>query len=84
MAHLFSVGSAVSLSSSASAQRPPGKFIIEAQMPPVGTSLQYRIKSEAEGFRRVAIEHELVLFGSPPMATPEPHVAASDEGGETD
>ena len=83
MPHLFKVGSAVSLASNAMAQRPSGKFIVEAHMPPVGTALQYRIKSEAEGFRRVVVETELTSFGAP-AAVPSRVVPPPDEGGETD
>jgi hypothetical protein len=34
-------------------------YVVEALMPPVGTQLQYRIKSEAESFRRVVVELQL-------------------------
>ena len=62
--HMFRVGAAVSLNFSDGNTVPNRRFVVEAQMPPVGTSLQYRIRSEAEGFSRVAVEHQLSLFGS--------------------
>ena len=57
-AHLYDIGSVVTLSAVGPTAK-AASYIVEAQMPPLGTSLQYRIKSEAEGFRRVVVEHEL-------------------------
>lgn len=37
-------------------------FTVEAQMPPVGDSLQYRIKSLSEPCRRIVAEHQLSAF----------------------
>jgi hypothetical protein len=66
-AHLYKVGTTVSLSLTDGQSVPKSSaFIIEAQLPPLGTSLQYRIKSQAEGFSRVVVEHQLSSFGSPP------------------
>jgi len=45
-------------------------FVVEAQMPPVGSSLQYRIKSRLEPCRRVVAEHQLSAFGSQPGTEP--------------
>ena len=67
--HLYAVGDIVSLDFSGEklfAKLNP--FTIEAQLPPVGSFLQYRIKSEAEGFRRVAPEDKLSPVSSEPDA----------------
>lgn len=76
--HLFAVGEIVSLDFH------DGRFIaklnpftVEAQMPPVGTTLQYRIKSEAESYRRVVAEHQLSRFDSQASAEPASDVPPS-------
>ncbi|UDL95661.1 hypothetical protein LGH83_05460 [Lichenihabitans sp. PAMC28606] len=43
-------------------------FTIEAQLPPVGSFLQYRIKSAVENFRRVAPEDKLSPVSNEPDA----------------
>ena len=66
-AHLYKVGTTVSLSLTDGQSVPKSSaFLIEAQLPPLGSSLQYRIKSQAEGFSRVVVEHQLTSFGSAP------------------
>jgi hypothetical protein len=60
--HRFKIGSAVMLSAEGRPASKPSRYIVEAQMPPVGTQLQYRIKSETENFRRVVVELELTSF----------------------
>lgn len=77
--HLFAVGEIVSLDFH------DGRFIaklnpftVEAQMPPVGTTLQYRIKSEAESYRRVVSEHQLSRLDSPAEEEPAGDVPTSD------
>jgi hypothetical protein len=82
-AHLFRVGTIVSLNSTSEISPPKSNsFVVEALMPPVGTSLQYRIKNESEGFSRVATESQLSASGS----APKPVVAGapSSHTGEED
>lgn len=69
--HLFAIGDTVSLNFHEGhffSKLDP--FVIEMQMPPVGSSLQYRIKSKAELCRRVVPEHQLSVFGSQPGIDP--------------
>lgn len=80
-AHRFTVGSHVSLTAMHGQTLPASSFIVEMQMPPVGAFLQYRIKNEAEGFRRVVVEHQLSPFGAVPSALP-PSYAAVHSGEE--
>ena len=61
--HLYAVGAVVSLTPDGQFTSAAGRFIVEAQVPPLGTALQYRIKNEAEGFRRVVVEHRLNVVG---------------------
>lgn len=66
MAHLYTIGSVVTCN--VISGHFAGKtdfFTVEAQMPPVGTSLQYRIKSQTESFRRVVSEHQLSALDVP-------------------
>jgi hypothetical protein len=35
-------------------------FIVLAQLPPLGTELQYRIKSVKEPYERVVLEHQIM------------------------
>ena len=80
--HRFTVGSHVSLTATHGQTLPTSSFIVEMQMPPVGAFLQYRIKNEAEGFRRVVVEHQLSPFGAtPPVVVP---VFAAVHAGEED
>ena len=69
--HLFAIGEVVSLNFHAgqffSKLNP---FTVEAQMPHLGASLQYRIKSKSEMCRRVVSEHQLSSFGSQPGVDP--------------
>jgi hypothetical protein len=57
-------------------------FKIEAHLPPLGTSLQYRVKSESETCRRVVPESQLSSFGSQPNVAPTifigPHPGEAD------
>ncbi len=57
--HRFKVGSIVFLQSERGVSRQQGRYVVEAQMPPLGTALQYRVKSESEGFRRVVVEDQI-------------------------
>ena len=57
--HRFKVGSIIFLQSERGVSRQQGRYFVEAQMPPLGTALQYRIKSESEGFRRVVVEDQI-------------------------
>ncbi len=68
--HRFKIGSAVMLSAEGQPFSKASRYIVEAQMPPVGTQLQYRIKSETEGFRRVVVEHQLTSFSLSPAPAP--------------
>ena len=80
-AHRFTVGSHVSLTAAHGQTLPTSSFIVEMQMPPVGAFLQYRIKNEAEGFRRVVVEHQLSPFGTAPLPL-KPAYAAVHAGEE--
>ncbi len=55
--HLFAVGQAVRLKEGL--LRPDNVYRITAMLPPIGDTLQYRIRSEAEQFERVATQHNL-------------------------
>ena len=56
--HRYRVGTVVYLQPTGGDMLPPERpYRVEAQMPPVGTSLQYRIRSDAEGFSRVVPEY---------------------------
>ena len=69
--HLYAVGESVSLNfHNGNFFSKLDPFVIEAQMPPVGASLQYRIKSRLEACRRVVSEHQLSSFGSQPATEP--------------
>lgn len=58
--HIYSVGQHVSFDGRGGAYlKRAGIFTITKLLPPVGTELQYRIKSEGEAHERVASEHEL-------------------------
>ena len=77
-AHLYQVGDVVSLNFDDgqffSRMNP---FTVEAQMPPVGDRLQYRIKSRSEEFRRVVPEHQINVFGEQPSTLPVIAIAPS-------
>ena len=64
--HRFDVGSIVVLQTERGLSRPQGRYFVEAHLPPIGTALQYRVKSESEGFRRVVVED---LMSSPNAKT---------------
>ncbi|WP_020177161.1 hypothetical protein [Methyloferula stellata] len=68
--HRFKIGSVVTLSAEGQPASTASRYIVEAQMPPVGTQLQYRIKSETENFRRVVVEHQLTSFSLSPVTAP--------------
>ena len=79
--HLYAVGESVSLNfHNGNMFSKLDPFVIEAQMPPVGTSLQYRIKSRLEACRRVVSEHQLSTFGAEP-ATELTITMGGDQGG---
>ena len=61
--HRFEIGSLVSLNPEGQGFSKESRYIVEAHLPPLGTALQYRIKAEAEGFRRVVVEHQLTALG---------------------
>lgn len=70
-AHLYQVGDLVSLNFD------DGQFFsrlnpfpVEAQMPHLGSRLQYRIKSRSENFGRVVPEHQINVFGAQPNTQP--------------
>ena len=70
-AHLYEIGDVVSLHSddgqNFSRLNP---FTVEAQMPHLGSRLQYRIKSQSEDFRRVVPEHRINVFEAQPNTQP--------------
>ena len=58
--HIYSVGQRVSFDGRAITYlRRTGVFTVTKLLPPEGTELQYRVKSEGEAHERVASEHEL-------------------------
>jgi hypothetical protein len=58
--HIYSVGQQVNFDGRGGTYlKRAGVFTITKLLPPVGTELQYRIKSEGEAYERVASEHEL-------------------------
>jgi hypothetical protein len=58
--HLYHVGETVILDSRAGYfLKPDTAFTIIAQLPPLGSDLQYRIKSMGERHERVVLEHQL-------------------------
>jgi hypothetical protein len=58
--HIYSVGQHVSFDGRGGTYlKRAGVFTITKLLPPVGTELQYRIKSDGEAYERVASEHEL-------------------------
>jgi hypothetical protein len=60
ISHLYRVGEMVILDSHAGYfSKSDGAFTVLAQLPPLGTDLQYRIKSIAEPYQRVVLEHQL-------------------------
>ena len=68
-AHMYAIGEVVSLNfNKGEFFSKLNPFTVEAQMPPVGAALQYRIKSSLELCRRVVAEHQLSAFGSQPAA----------------
>lgn len=82
MSHLYPVGATVTCSVlDGQVMNKASTFIVEAQMPPLGTALQYRIKNEAESFRRVVSEHQLSEGASSTAVSP---VAAPPHPGEQD
>ena len=62
MAHLYAIGETVALRPhwGEAASKSAGACLVKAKLPPLGDSLQYRIKCEGEPFERVALEHDLV------------------------
>ncbi|MCW6508975.1 hypothetical protein [Lichenifustis flavocetrariae] len=69
--HLYEVGDVVSLNfHEGQFFSKLNPFTVEAQMPHLGTDLQYRIKSKSEAYRRVVAEHQLSSFGSQPGTMP--------------
>ncbi len=58
--HLYQVGEKVKLDSRAGYfSKPDEAFTVLAQLPPLGSDLQYRIKRNDEPYQRVAAEHQL-------------------------
>lgn len=58
--HLYNVGEAVALIPHwGHYLKPPGAYVVSAQMPPLGNVPQYRIKCASEPYERVVAEHQL-------------------------
>lgn len=58
--HLYRIGELVTLNSRAGySVKAATNFTVLAQLPPVGNDFQYRIKSVAEPYERVVLEHQL-------------------------
>jgi len=60
--HLFSVGQAVRLKGRLWGSG--NVYLVTAKLPPIGDSPQYRIRSEAEKFERVATQSNLELVSA--------------------
>jgi hypothetical protein len=60
--HLFSVGQAVRLKGRLWGSG--NVYLVTAKLPPIGDSPQYRIRSDAEKFERVATQSNLELVGA--------------------
>ncbi|TAL81722.1 MAG: hypothetical protein EPN75_03710 [Beijerinckiaceae bacterium] len=59
-AHLYQVGETVILDARGGyLQNPSAEFSVIAQLPPLGSDFQYRIKSVSEPYQRVVAEHQL-------------------------
>lgn len=59
-AHLYKVGETVKFDPrSGNMRNPSGLFSVIAQLPPLGSDLQYRIKSAKEPHQRVVSEHQV-------------------------
>lgn len=57
--HLYAIGQNVSLDGQERLYSKLNPFTVEAQLPPVGDVLQYRVKSTSEYCRRVVREDHL-------------------------
>jgi hypothetical protein len=58
--HLFDVGEPVALTPhSGTYLKTPNAYVVSAQLPPLGDTLQYRIKCVSEPYERVVAEHQL-------------------------
>lgn len=66
--HRYAIGDVVSLDLHDGGSLKLNPFTVEARMPPVGVSLQYRIKSTVELCRRVVSEHQLSSVDDRPAA----------------
>ena len=62
--HCHEVGDLGALNHDGPSVGPAGHYVVEARMPPLGSSMQYRVKSQAEGFRRVVLEHRMIVLGA--------------------
>ncbi len=61
VSHRYQTGETVTLNSRAGySLKSDQTFVVVAQLPPLGSDLQYRIKSIDEPYARVALEHHLV------------------------
>jgi hypothetical protein len=61
VSHLYRTGEIVTLDSRAGySLKSDLTFMVVAQLPPLGSDLQYRIKSIDEPHARVALEHHLI------------------------
>jgi hypothetical protein len=67
--HLYNVGEAVVLIPHwGHYAKTAGAYVVSAQMPPLGSVLQYRIKCASEPYERVVAEHQLDRLD--PQSTP--------------
>ena len=67
--HLYDVGEAVVLIPHwGHYAKTAGAYVVSAQMPPLGSVLQYRIKCPSEPYERVVAEHQLDRLD--PQSTP--------------
>jgi hypothetical protein len=69
--HIYTVGQQVSFDRRIGTYlKRAGVFTVTKLLPPLGTELQYRVKSEGEAYERVASEHELHVaeLGKPIVA----------------
>jgi hypothetical protein len=69
--HIYAIGQQVSFDRRIGTYlKRAGVFTVTKLLPPSGTELQYRVKSEGEAYERVASEHELHVaeLGTPIVA----------------
>src|SRR5579863_4559780 len=82
--HLYNVGEAVVLIPHwGHFAKTAGAYVVSAQMPPLGSVLQYRIKCASEPYERVVAEHQIDRLDPRSGTAREEVVAPAVDGGKT-